>query len=133
MTFSGEKTLKSSPHKLAYMREYVRRHPKKKRAYNREYYLKTRETALFAQIKRSYGLTRDEWQRLYDTQHGLCRLCGGAGHIGGRSAKLYVDHCHATGKVRGLLCHRCNLGLGALGDNEAGLLKALAYVRGLGV
>jgi hypothetical protein len=47
----------------------------------------------------------------------------------GERHKLHVDHCHTTGKIRGFLCNRCNTGLGKLGDDEAGLLRALEYVR----
>ncbi len=124
------KVLKSSPKKLAYMREYSARRGPQRKVYNREYYIRRRDMFLEAQLKYSYGLTREQWQALYDKQRGKCALCSGNGHTGGREAKLYVDHDHVTKKVRGLLCHRCNLGLGALGDNEEGLLKALAYIRG---
>jgi hypothetical protein len=124
------KKLKSSPQKLAYMREYGRANGARKKSYSREYYKKNREMFLEAQLKLAYGITRADWNALHEKQGGRCALCSGLGHTGGRSAKLYVDHCHDTGRVRGLVCHRCNLGLGALGDNEAGLTRALAYVRG---
>src|ERR1019366_4190427 len=106
-------------------------HPKgmTKQEYQRDYYAKNREVFLEAQLKLVYGITRADWQRLHDQQSGLCALCSGPGHRGGRGTKLYVDHDHKTGLVRGLICHRCNLGLGIFGDTEEGLLRALLYMR----
>jgi hypothetical protein len=42
---------------------------------------------------------------------------------------FHVDHCHETGKIRGLLCHSCNTGIGKLGDNLEGLQKAVSYLE----
>jgi|SRR6266850_252416 len=57
-----------------------------------------------------------------------CECCGTPKPCNrGRSFRL--DHDHKTGIFRGWLCHKCNVGIGALGDNEAGLLLALAYIR----
>jgi hypothetical protein len=61
---------------------------------------------------------------------GWCELCGRipptnrGGHI-----RLHADHDHETGKFRGWLCRVCNAAIGALGDNESGLLRAVIYVR----
>ena len=67
--------------------------PVKKRAYNR----KTR-----------YGLTTEQYEQLLVDQDSRCAICGEA------SLKLQVDHCHTNGKVRGLLCPKCNTALGYL-------------------
>ncbi len=57
-------------------------------------------------------------------------LANGCGICGSFTRKLHIDHDHETGKVRGALCGRCNIGLGIFGDNSAGLLVALAYLEG---
>lgn len=57
---------------------------------------------------------------------GVCELCGGKNKTG---RKLALDHDHVSGAFRGWLCHRCNVGVGMLGDNIAGLEKALAYLN----
>ncbi len=62
-----------------------------------------------------------EWQRLYDEQGGLCAF----GH---KVKKLHVDHCHTSGKVRGLLCYNCNNGLGRFKDDIIVLKKAVDYL-----
>lgn len=60
-------------------------------------------------------------------QSGGCAICGKMDNGDGRF--LYVDHCHATGKVRGLLCHNCNSGIGHFRDNVALMHKAIDYVN----
>jgi hypothetical protein len=69
---------------------------------------------------------------LYEKQHGLCAICSVPLKIefglGKGGTKLCVDHNHQTGKVRGLLCKRCNTGLGVLGDTAEQLNKAISYI-----
>ena len=69
-----------------------------------------------------YNLTSEELKALGDS----CHLCGASGE----DRKMCVDHCHETGRVRGMLCSRCNTALGVLGDNVEGLLRAVNYLRG---
>lgn len=73
-----------------------------------------------------YGVTDAEFTRLRALYAGCCHLCRGPLSPGRGTT---VDHDHETGHVRGLLCPRCNSGLGYFGDNEAGLLRALAYLQ----
>lgn len=63
-------------------------------------------------------------------QKGLCLLCGHQETLKsfGRVKSLSVDHCHATGRNRGLLCHQCNTSLGKLGDTPDAIARALLYV-----
>jgi hypothetical protein len=82
-------------------------------------------------LKSDYGLTVEQHQRLYDGQNGVCAICGQPETrvIGGKIAALTVDHNHHTGQVRGLLCSRCNLGLGMFCENIEFLKKAVAYLQ----
>lgn len=75
-----------------------------------------------------YGLTLDEYRRLLAAQGGGCRVCGRQPKPGRKS--LAVDHDHATGKVRGLLCVICNRAIGQLGDCPVRLRKAADYLEG---
>lgn len=59
----------------------------------------------------------------------VCECCGGPPMNRYGTPVFHLDHCHETGAFRGWLCNRCNLGIGNLGDNEAGLEAALAYLR----
>lgn len=62
-------------------------------------------------LKRTYGLTLKQYDKMVEDQDGVCAICGSVNENGHR---LAVDHNHKTGKVRGLLCRKCNLGLFAL-------------------
>lgn len=70
---------------------------------------------------RRYAITADEVRTLAKKQDGRCAICGEA-------EPGCVDHCHETGAVRGLLCRRCNAGLGQFRDDPALLARAIAYL-----
>ncbi|MNZ37629.1 Recombination endonuclease VII [compost metagenome] len=74
-------------------------------------------------VKCKYGLSKEEYDALLDKCDNCCMLCGD------RPDFLCVDHCHTTNKARGLLCTKCNKGLGLLGDTKESLLKALKYLE----
>lgn len=78
-----------------------------------------------AQQVRRYGLTVDDYWKMFDEQGGRCAICQEAR---GRR-ELAIDHCHTTGRVRGLLCNRCNPGLGNFRDDVARLRAAIAYLE----
>lgn len=108
------------------------------RAYARKYYREkmTDETRVKKNIDRrrrhlarKYGLLPDEWQAMFVQQGGVCALCQIPGRLG-RHGKLSVDHCHETGRVRGLLCTSCNISLGILGDTPEKMERTMAYLRG---
>ena len=90
-------------------------------------------------LRSKYNITPEKYAEMLHNQLGLCVICGqpGKARSGGGRAKdsvgLYVDHSHIGGEVRGLLCHKCNVGLGLFGDDPARLESAAAYVRGLPV
>lgn len=79
-------------------------------------------------LRRTYGITLEQYHDLLTSQSGGCACCG-ATRAGGSSDSFHVDHCHETGKIRGLLCNNCNIGIGALGDNASGVARALAYLE----
>lgn len=71
-----------------------------------------------------YGMTVDDYEALVLAQGGVCAICNGRP---GRK-RLAVDHDHATGAVRGLLCEACNLALGGFRDDPTLLLRAAEYL-----
>lgn len=80
-----------------------------------------------ASLKTRYGITLEDKNRMLALQNSLCPICL-------RSAEkfkkgLYVDHCHKTGIVRGLLCPSCNHGLGLFVDNPEALIRAAEYLK----
>jgi len=76
-------------------------------------------------LKERYGVDKNAYYRILDSQNGCCGICGEEAG----DSKLHVDHCHATGVVRGLLCQKCNTGIGLLGDNLESVLKAVNYLK----
>ena len=77
--------------------------------------------------KKTSGVTRDEYSRMFDSQGGMCAICGI--HQDFVKRGFSVDHDHKTGAVRALLCGRCNLGLGYFKDNPDRLRKAAEYLE----
>lgn len=69
-----------------------------------------------------HGLTLEDVELLLRRQNGVCAICGDEG-------TLCIDHDHKTGKVRGLLCRRCNIGLGHFRDDTVALTNAVAYLE----
>lgn len=76
-------------------------------------------------LKRRYGITQDDFDRMVETQEGLCAICK---KPGGKKP-WHVDHDHKTGKVRGILCHHCNTALGNFNDDLEVLQRALDYLK----
>jgi hypothetical protein len=84
-----------------------------------------------AHLLRTYGISLADQERMIVEQGGACALCREMFPEKRTTNTLHVDHCHTTKKVRGILCMRCNTGLGALGDTVESLERALAYLRGV--
>lgn len=82
-------------------------------------------------IERKYGITPNEYIRLMESQNGCCAICDNPEVIVNKTGELRmlcVDHHHETGEIRGLLCHKCNYGLGIYNDNSELLMKASLYL-----
>jgi len=82
-------------------------------------------------LKRKFGMTPADYDTMLAGQTGLCAICGNpeTRMKFGKPTQLAVDHCHTTGKVRGLLCSKCNCFLGLAKDDTAYLDKAKAYLE----
>jgi hypothetical protein len=76
---------------------------------------------------KNYGLTPESYEGLLQSQGGVCAICGLTGQTWAER-NLHVDHDHVTLEVRGLLCGRCNVGLGFFSDNVEMLKKAISYL-----
>ena len=74
-----------------------------------------------------YGITLAQYEAMEEKQGGACAICLGP-QVGRRSKYLCVDHCHDTGKVRGLLCDKCNKGIGLLNHDQDTLIAAMRYL-----
>ncbi len=89
-----------------------------------------REQRHFARVARRYGLTRPEYVSMWQDQDGKCKICSRAlNHNTYSDESPQVDHCHTTGKVRGILCRGCNRGLGGFRDSAETMLAAIEYIK----
>ena len=82
---------------------------------------KKKQQAAGSRYHRIYGITIEEYNEIM-TSAVECAICG-------KTSGLVYDHCHTTGKFRGVLCRSCNLGLGSLGDSADMLEKAYLYLK----
>ena len=77
-------------------------------------------------LKCKYGVSLEAYDAMLKSQDGSCAICGGQNQM---DKPLAVDHCHKTGKVRGLLCYQCNVGIGNLRDDPNILRLAIRYIE----
>jgi hypothetical protein len=85
------------------------------------------ECSRIRQYKQNYGITIKEYERMLVEQDHSCYTCGS--HESNLEKRLHVDHEHSTGRVRGLLCDRCNRALGMFQDDEVLLYRAIEYLN----
>lgn len=79
-------------------------------------------------LRKLYGLTLDQFDALVKRQLDRCIICEVA-FVGMESSKIHVDHCHRTGRVRGVLCSACNLLIGHAREDAHTLRRAVAYIE----
>jgi hypothetical protein len=139
------------------VREWVRTHPDQAKAISlrtrtknaaanrnraRQWYLDNRPRALEARaiyrrenarlvksgkLRAAFGITLEQYENMASAQDHRCLICGI--HQGELRRSLAVDHCHATSKVRGLICSQCNRGLGSFKDSPSILMSAANYLK----
>ncbi len=95
-----------------------------KSKYDAAHYKKDPSVARWSNIRRKYGLSQKEYEKMLSAQGGVCAICGRED----KKKALSVDHCHTTGDVRGLLCTSCNLSIGKLDDCPETLRNAARYI-----
>jgi len=105
-----------------YYRQYCINNKERIKEYKSNYYNKNKRLLKSKELFKKYGITLEQYKVMLDSQNGQCKICH-------KSEVLYVDHCHETGKVRGLLCNTCNMGLGHLGDDLTILQSAVQYLQ----
>lgn len=93
----------------------------------REWYLNNKERVKDLALQREFGITLEEYHNIMEKQNHRCAICGEPPEVDQRL--FSVDHDHETGKVRGLLCRGCNVGIGNLKDDPEILMKAILYIK----
>lgn len=95
-------------------------------------YKMSKEQSRHYGYQRYYGISAEDYARMYSKQDGKCAICGQPENSldkNGNVKILAVDHCHESGNVRELLCYACNSMLGQARDNKQTLLAAVAYLN----
>lgn len=122
---------------------YVRKITKKNKQLHRAWCIaceqvanyEQRETSRSKEYRQNYrlvkehGITLSEYRMMHEAQRGMCAICGKTKDDDARKFSLAVDHCHKTGKIRGLLCLHCNVGIGKFGDDHALMERAVNYLK----
>ena len=107
----------------AYRARDLKRHAARARQYNKRF----PDRKADADQKTKRGVPRGTYARLLAEQNGQCAICGTTKDK--RYRRLALDHCHETGKMRGLLCGSCNTGIGQLHHDPERMVKAIAYLN----
>lgn len=112
----GEYDFKSRDGRKDYLRAYRKANPNIEKARS---------------LRESFGLSLEQYQEMHDRQQGKCAICGQPETQlrGGKVKALAVDHCHSTGRIRGLLCCDCNQAIGKLKDDVQILESAIRYLN----
>jgi hypothetical protein len=114
---------KPLPH-LGACRECVNAEYKRHRAAHPERFRRYERTQ---NLKRKYGITIKQFEAMLAAQGGTCAVC--AGPPLGKGNQYHVDHDHRTGRIRGILCHKCNVALGLVSDSPLHLRALIAYLE----
>jgi len=102
-------------------RSWAQRNKEKSKDYAAKYRKLNPDKEKNYKLKKKYGISLLTYQELIKKQNKKCGICK-------RNTKLYVDHCHNTKNVRGLLCHKCNIAIGMFNDNKKIILNAINYL-----
>jgi len=112
-------------------RKYRLKNRDKIRACKKAYKTRNPNQQRAAHLRKEYGITLLEYQEMLGRQNGVCAICSLPESLvkHGKIISLAVDHRHHDGTIRGLLCSKCNLGIGYLGDSPKLLTAAATYIR----
>lgn len=114
-------------------RSWQKRNPEKQKLYKRATYLKHIDQYVEESRLRQHKITKEHYYKLIEEQDNKCAICNNEESVRTRKDRtrspLSIDHNHFTGEIRGLLCARCNRGLGCFKESEERLSNAINYLR----
>ena len=114
--------------RLAQYKKYNSTHKEQRKKYNKEYQKTHKEYLKQYFIKYKYGLSKTEYDNLLLSQNNRCAICKEP--LDSQNPhNVIIDHNHLTGKIRGILCRKCNLAIGQLRDNPEYAYNAFLYLK----
>lgn len=108
---------------LEKVKKYYHEHKEQNKEQRKEYSRTHKRESKNRSLKSLYGIDIEQYEEMYKQQEGKCATCGTY------QDSLVVDHSHQTGKVRKLLCKKCNLALGYVNDDPTTLRNMIAYLK----
>lgn len=117
---------------LSYSRRYYRENRDHILKRTRNWTKNNQDKVKNAKLKNKFGITLEDYNNMLRMQGGVCAICEeieAEVHHSGTLKDLSVDHCHTTGKIRGLLCSACNTSIGKFKEDINIILKAAIYVE----
>jgi len=127
--FAADESKPIGPNNFIWKRSIIEKHPgEDNKTYQARFQRASRglkkEKHKEYELKRRFGITGKQYRQMYSAQNGTCAICKKKDE----HFSLAVDHCHETGKIRGLLCSQCNRGLGLFRDSKESLKAAIDYL-----
>lgn len=119
---------RNAEYKKKRAKEYYAKHREEKIAYAIAYRAANYEKTIDSHLKCRYGLTQKQVYELISNQDGKCKICGVKFNRETKKTTPHIDHCHSTGRIRGVLCSKCNVSLGHL-EKPGFLEAALKYLE----
>lgn len=116
---------KCKPCSIIISSSYIKKNPQNLKVIKKREYNKNKRRYRDKYYQNEYNITISDYDLLLEKQNEVCAICKDRCKSG---KMLAVDHCHKTGKIRGLLCTKCNTGLGNFNDNRQFLLLAADYI-----
>jgi hypothetical protein len=108
-------------------KEWYENHKEYAKQKSREWNINNKDKVRDYNLMKSYGISSEQYNQMMVQQDSKCAICGI--HSDQQSKKFCVDHSHATGKIRSLLCHHCNAGLGMFKESEVVIINAAKYLE----
>jgi len=108
--------------RTCYNQWYFKTHPEEYKQAGLKWRSNNKEKLRNKALKENFGITLEEFRERLSKQDGLCAICS-------LEPGTHLDHNHATGKIRGILCNTCNRGLGLFKDNRSVLDNAIRYLK----
>ena len=112
-----------------YYRENKEKHNEASSRYYRKHKEKISGKSRGRWLKDKYDLTEQQYEEMLKNQGGKCKICNSENINAKSKGNLVIDHCHKSGKVRGLLCDKCNMGLGTFNDDIQLFKNAIEYLE----
>jgi len=110
-----------------YQKQWRETHKEYKKKWFQKHKGKYKESQKNSFLVKNYGISIEQYNELFLKQNGYCKICGR--HQSEFKRRLAVDHCHQTKKIRGLLCHHCNQGIGAFFEDISIMKRAMSYLK----